>query len=134
MVHMTMNSIIRSVLTEYLHELAPVKSGEATMRTGDDGAAEAADFVVKIAGLRRVNQEVRRVASPIEMPEHMHQPGFRTATIHCADDVEDTARGLGAHDNVPFCARSRRTAATVMAILPASWTAAAMTTARAAPT
>lgn len=94
-IHVLVQGDERAVGAKHAADRADVGDGAQLDDAADvpDPSAEVADFPVEMPRARRVDEEVKLKARPVDRPVVVHQHRLDAAPVHRGDDLEDARAG-----------------------------------------
>jgi hypothetical protein len=91
--HMTMHNV-RLIALQNALKVMSILPRLRRMQAGNDAASQVIDFIIVSAGLIYMNHKIYLEEIAVNVPQHMHQPSFNTASIHPTHNLQDANRSL----------------------------------------
>src|SRR5512135_1197296 len=92
MVHVAVHYIERTTLAEDSQKVARIDPGPGWVETWDDFASHRPDLIIVSTGPLSMDKKVHLEPLTVDIAQDVHQPRLNPATVHSANNMEDTRR------------------------------------------
>jgi hypothetical protein len=86
--HMAVQHVEGAIVLNELKKPLRVQEWIPGVGTSQDSRSQGENFIVVRSGLIGVYQKVGHKATPVHVPQHVHEPGFHTAAIHRSENMK----------------------------------------------